>query len=360
MSLEKIHSEFIAKSNESSNSSLNGSYNTIDNRYIPENILITGGLGFIASHLVIQLVKLFKYNIVVLDKYDVCASMNNLSSVADKVKIIIGDINSKNLVNFILREYKIDTIIHLAAQTHVDNSFGNSIAFTKNNVMGTHVLLEASHHAKNRIKRFIHVSTDEVYGETNEKMKENMVLSPTNPYAATKAAAEFLVKSYHKSFGLPIIITRGNNVYGPHQYPEKLIPKFINLLMRNEPCCIHGDGSNRRSFLYVTDVAKAFILLLHRGIIGETYNIGTDFEITNLDVARDLIKLMNKNEKLIEYVEDRKFNDSRYQINTDKLDKLGWKPEVDWQTGLKHTINWYIENKNNWPSIEHVLVAHPK
>lgn len=330
------------------------------NSYKPGNILITGGCGFIASHLVIELTQSFKYNLVVLDKLDVCASRKNLVPVEDKVKLIIGNILSRDLVNHILEEYKIDTIMHFAAQTHVDNSFGNSFTFTENNVMGTHVLLEAARHYK--IKRFIHVSTDEVYGETHERMKENMVLAPTNPYAATKAAAEFLVRSYHTSFGLPIIITRGNNVYGPHQYPEKLIPKFINLLMRDKPCCIHGNGKNTRSFLYVTDVAKAFIRLLHYGVVGEVYNIGTEFEISNLDVAQQLIKLIGKSnsEKSIEYVEDRKFNDKRYHINVEKLAKLGWKPEIDWETGLKLTIDWYRENTEHWVNVENVLAAHPQ
>ena len=173
-------------------------------------------------------------------------------------------------MNYVLRENAIDTVMHFAAQTHVDNSFGNSFQFTSNNIMGTHVLLEC---AKNcgTITRFIHVSTDEVYGEgeaDENPMQEEHVLEPTNPYAATKAGAEFLVKSYHRSFNLPVIMTRGNNVYGPHQYPEKLIPKFTNQLMRNRPVTLHGDGNNTRNFLYVTDVARAFEFVLFKGQVG--------------------------------------------------------------------------------------------
>jgi UDP-glucose 4,6-dehydratase len=325
--------------------------------YKPNHILLTGGLGFIGSHVVKALVNIHpEYDIVVLDRLNPCASEKNLDGVP--CKVIIGDICSQDLVNYILKEHQIDTIMHFAAQTHVDNSFGNSFEFTKSNILGTHVLLEAACQAK--IKRFIHVSTDEVYGETDERMKEHMVLDPTNPYAATKASAEFLVKSYHKSYGLPTIISRGNNVYGPNQYPEKLIPKFINLLILDRKCCIHGDGSNTRSFLYVTDVAHAFIILLHNGVNGEVYNIGTEFEISNLEVAQQLIHLMDKSEDLLEYVEDRKFNDQRYHISSDKLERLGWRPSVEWSDGLKSTIEWYRNNRSHWSAIDSVLNPHPK
>jgi UDP-glucose 4,6-dehydratase len=200
----------------------------------PKNILVTGGAGFIASHVVIQLVKRFpEYKIVCFDKIDYCSSLSNLDSVKDclNFKFIKGNLLSADLINYVLEEENIDTILHAAAQTHVDNSFGNSFAFTENNVMGTHVLVEC---AKNRgIQRFIHVSTDEVYGSSYEEDPrhiESDALEPTNPYAATKAAAENIVKSYYRSFKLPVIITRGNNVYGPHQYPEKVIPKFVSRL----------------------------------------------------------------------------------------------------------------------------------
>lgn len=329
--------------------------------YVPYNILLTGGLGFIGSHVVKRLLYQHpEYRIIVLDKCDKCSSMLNLTGA--NCKIIIGDICSKDLVNHILKEYRIDTIMHFAAQTHVDNSFGNSFEFTKSNIMGTHLLLESANIHK--IKRFIHVSTDEVYGETDERMKEHMVLEPTNPYAATKASAEFLVKSYHTSYGLPIIISRGNNVYGPNQYPEKLIPKFINLLLRGRKCCIHGDGTNTRSFLYVADVADAFITLLHKGKVGEIYNIGTEFEVSNLEVAKTLITMMGvasqKDEDLIEFVEDRKFNDQRYHIDSTKLLELGWKPVVEWSDGLKQTIDWYKHNQSHWDTVDEVLSAHPK
>ncbi len=225
-------------------------------------------VGFIGSHAAILLCKKYpQYNIVVFDRLDYCSCLKNLDELQElpNFKFIKGDIAVPDIVNYAFLENKIDTIMHFAAQTHVDNSFGNSLAFTQSNIMGTHVLLEC---AKNcpTIKRFIHVSTDEVYGEgedfNTDPMTEEHVLEPTNPYAATKAGAEFLVKSYFRSFKLPCLITRGNNVYGPHQFPEKLIPKFTNQLMRGQMLTLHGDGSNTRNFLYVEDVATAFDKIL--------------------------------------------------------------------------------------------------
>jgi len=199
-----------------------------DGDYVPKNILITGGAGFIASHVVILMVKKYpQFKIVNFDRLDYCSCLENLDEIKDfpNYKFVKGNICSSDLVSYVLHAEEIDTIMHFAAQTHVDNSFGNSFQFTQNNILGTHVLLESAKVAG--IKRFIHVSTDEVYGEQRldqEAMSEEQVLEPTNPYAATKAGAEFLAKSYHRSFGMPVIITRGNNVYGPHQFPEKIIP----------------------------------------------------------------------------------------------------------------------------------------
>jgi len=255
--------------------------------------------------------------------------------------------------------------MHFAAQTHVDNSFGNSFQFTQNNIMGTHVLLEAAKLAG--IKRFIHVSTDEVYGEQHagqDAMLEEQVLEPTNPYAATKAGAEFLAKSYHRSFGMPIIITRGNNVYGPHQYPEKLIPKFINQLMRGNKVTVHGTGENNRNFLFVEDVARAFEVILFKGKVGEIYNVGGSNEITVLEVAKILLTEMgydeSQHESMMQFVEDRAFNDFRYHINSDRLCQLGWREQVSWMEGLRLTVNWYKENSSRFGNIETALVAHPR
>merc|ERR1712194_74358 len=281
-------------------------------------------------------------------------------------KFIKGDIATADLVTYALLEENIDTIMHFAAQTHVDNSFGNSLAFTQSNIYGTHVLLEC---AKNcpTIKRFVHVSTDEVYGEGEDfetkPMSEEHVLEPTNPYAATKAGAEFLVKSYFRSFKLPCLITRGNNVYGPHQFPEKLIPKLTNQLLRGRVVTLHGDGSNTRNFLYVEDVARAFEVILHKAQPGQILNIGGDNEISNLEVAKKLIEILglkDREQVLLTFVPDRKFNDLRYTINSGKLHKLGWKEEMDWEGGLRTTVEWFKKYSNRFGNIEDALVAHPR
>jgi UDP-glucose 4,6-dehydratase len=189
------------------------------------------------------------------------------------------------------------------------------------------------------------------------------VLEPTNPYAATKAGAEFLAKSYHRSFGMPIIITRGNNVYGPHQYPEKLIPKFINQLMRGRAVTLHGTGSNKRNFLYVEDVARAFEIILFKSKVGLIYNIGGTNERANIDVAKDLIRLSGheaKESELLTFVEDRVFNDLRYSINSDRLFQLGWRELVSWEEGLYETFQWYQKNSSRFGDIESALQAHPR
>lgn len=337
--------------------------------YTPKNIFLTGGAGFIGSHVAILLCRKYPhYKVIVYDKLDYCSCLENLCEIERlrNFKFVKGDIASPDLVNFVFKEEQIDTVMHFAAQTHVDNSFGNSFAFTHSNIYGTHVLLES---AKNcpTIRRFIHVSTDEVYGEGESfdaaPMDEEHILEPTNPYAATKAGAEFLVKSYHRSFKLPCIITRGNNVYGPHQFPEKLIPKFTNQLLRDMSVTLHGDGSNTRNFLFVTDVARAFEVILHKGSVGHIYNIGGTNELPNLQVAKDLIRILGKSEnekELITYVPDRKFNDLRYTINSSKLHQLGWKEEVTWEDGLTETVEWYKKYTKRYGNIDSALVAHPR
>ncbi|XP_050233612.1 trifunctional UDP-glucose 4,6-dehydratase/UDP-4-keto-6-deoxy-D-glucose 3,5-epimerase/UDP-4-keto-L-rhamnose-reductase RHM2-like [Mercurialis annua] len=335
--------------------------------YEPKKILITGAAGFIASHVSNRLIKNYpNYKIVALDKLDYCSSLKNLipSRSSPNFKFVKGDIASADLVNHLLIAEDIDTIMHFAAQTHVDNSFGNSFEFTTNNIYGTHVLLEACKVTK-RIKRFIHVSTDEVYGETDMETDvgnaEASQLLPTNPYSATKAGAEMLVMAYHRSYGLPTITTRGNNVYGPNQYPEKLIPKFILLAMKGEQLPIHGNGSNVRSYLYCEDVAEAFDVILHKGGIGHVYNIGTKKERRVLDVAEDICRLSRLDcKKSINYVQDRPFNDQRYFLDDEKLKKLGWQEMTSWEDGLKKTMEWYTMNPNWWGDVATALHPHPR
>lgn len=333
--------------------------------YTPKNLLITGGCGFIGSHVVtIFLEKYPHYNIVVLDKLDSCSSLKNLKNSKEykNFKFIKGDICSSDIVNYIFENENIDTVIHVAAQSHVDTSFGNSLSFTKNNVLGTHVLLESSH--RYNVKRFLHISTDEVYGNCDGEIKtEESSTNPTNPYSASKAAAESIVQGYINSFNFPAIITRGNNVYGTRQYVEKLIPKMVCRLNTNRKCCVHGDGSNRRHFLHVTDTVLAFDKVLHNGVVGEIYNIGSPNEFTNLELIKKIITVMKPSEEVedwIEYVPDRAFNDVRYYLSYEKLKSLGWEPRVEFESGLKETINWYLslDIQEHW-SKESVSALEP-
>ncbi|XP_058113167.1 trifunctional UDP-glucose 4,6-dehydratase/UDP-4-keto-6-deoxy-D-glucose 3,5-epimerase/UDP-4-keto-L-rhamnose-reductase RHM1-like [Magnolia sinica] len=336
-------------------------------KYTPRTILITGAAGFIASHLTNRLIRNYpNYKIVALDKLDYCSSLKNLipARSSSNFKFVKGDIASADLVNHLLVAEGIDTIMHFAAQTHVDNSFGNSFEFTNNNIYGTHVLLEACKVTR-QINRFIHVSTDEVYGETDVYADvgnpEASQLLPTNPYSATKAGAEMLVMAYRQSYGLPTITTRGNNVYGPNQFPEKLIPKFILLAMKGEPLPIHGDGSNVRSYLYCEDVAEAFEVILHQGAVGHVYNIGTKRERRVIDVAEDVCKLFHQDaSSVIKFVENRPFNDKRYFLDDQKLKKLGWEERTTWEDGLKMTMEWYTKNPDWWGDVTGALLPHPR
>jgi nucleoside-diphosphate-sugar epimerase len=316
-----------------------------------KNLLITGGCGFIGSNFINYFYsKHSDINIINLDAMYYCANENNINKeirTSSRYFLIKGNLCSFDLLNHVLDNYKIDTVIHFAAQSHVQDSFEDSLKYTNDNILGTHTLLESCR-KYGKIKKFIHISTDEVYGESllsddEEKKNEQSILCPTNPYAATKAGAELIANSYRYSFKMPIIITRGNNVYGPNQYPEKLIPRFIHLLKENKKVTIQGNGSNVRAFLHALDVAKALDLILEKGKIGEIYNIGSDEdkEYTVLDIAKILIKLMKNNEnydEYIEYVEDRPFNDKRYYISNEKVKNLGWSIDKDFMEGLKELI----------------------
>jgi dTDP-glucose 4,6-dehydratase len=314
------------------------------------NLLITGGCGFIGSNFINYIFDRIEYNIINLDAMYYCASESNIKKEIredSRYKLIKGNLCSYDLVNHIINDYKIDYVIHFAAQSHVQNSFEDSLQYTKDNIEGTHTLLEVCRRYKN-IKKFIHVSTDEVYGESmindeEDKKTENSILCPTNPYAATKAGAELIAQSYYHSFKMPIIITRGNNVYGPNQYPEKLIPRFIELLKDNKKVTIQGDGSNIRAFLHSYDVARAFEIILEKGKIGEIYNIGSDEnqEYTVLQVAKLLIEKI-KNTKdhndWITYIEDRPFNDKRYYISNQKIKDLGWSIDINFEDGIDELL----------------------
>ena len=316
-----------------------------------KKLLVTGGCGFIGSNFINYFMKKYPdITIINIDKLYYSANINNIdSNIRNSKKYIFirGDINNSELLEYILVQNNIDTVIHFAAQSHVDTSFDDSLQYTNDNIVGTHVLLECCR-KYGKIQKFIHVSTDEVYGESMNDINtisktEHSILCPTNPYAGTKAGAELIAQSYSHSYNMPIIISRGNNVYGPNQYPEKLIPKFIKLLKEDKKVTIQGDGSCMRAFLHSEDTARAFECILEKGIIGEIYNIGCDegMEYTVMDIAKHLIKLIQKTEdyeQWIEYVKDRPFNDKRYYINNIKLKKIGWTIEKNFIDELNSLV----------------------
>lgn len=307
-------------------------------------ILITGAAGFIGSHVYDHFSKLYpSAAIIILDKMTYAANIKNIPSILTNKNhtLIVGDLI--DLDTCLKATLGADLVIHLAAESHVDNSFSNSIIFSKSNELGTHTLMEAC--KQNKVKKIIHVSTDEVYGENIDKAYiESDRLNPTNPYSASKAAAEMVVKSYHTSFKLPVIIVRANNIYGIRQFPEKIIPKFILRCINEEDLEIHGDGKNLRHYLSASDFARAIELLNNEGELGAAYNIASDLELSNIEVA-DLIssKFPNKNIK-INYVTNRPFNDSRYAVNDDKLRSLGWSPKRSLVEDIPELISWYKTN----------------
>jgi dTDP-glucose 4,6-dehydratase len=317
-------------------------------------LFVTGGAGFIGSHFINEIYK--QYNKIKLINFDAlyyCANEKqnineDIRKDIDRYTFIHGNLQSLDLLNYIFQINKITHVVHFAAQSHVQTSFTDAIQYTQDNILGTHNLLEATRLYCPTLQKFIHVSTDEVYGESmitaDEKHKtEQTVLCPTNPYAATKAGAELLAQSYNHSFKMPIIITRGNNVYGPNQYPEKVIPRFIQQLRNGEKVTIQGDGSCVRAFLHVQDTANAFIKILEKGKVGEIYNIGCDegMEFSILEVAKILIKNIKGTddfEKWITFIEDRPFNDQRYYISNYKLKELGWEIKINFEDGIKRMV----------------------
>ena len=316
------------------------------------NLLVTGGCGFIGSNFInLIMERCDKIKVINFDAMYYCANETNVDKKwrdSGRYIFVKGNLCSMDIVTYVFDNLKPTHIIHFAAQSHVQKSFTDALQYTNDNIVGTHTLLEATR-LYGKIQKFIHVSTDEVYGESalsvNENHKtEHSVLCPTNPYAATKASAELIAQSYNHSFNMPIVITRGNNVYGPNQYPEKVIPKFIQQLKNNEKVTIQGDGSCVRAFLHSYDTATAFQCILEKGKVGEIYNIGCDeeMEYSILDIAKILITKIKGNdikiEDWIEFIEDRPFNDKRYYISNNKLKELGWKIEKKFDEELNKLI----------------------
>ena len=315
------------------------------------DILITGGCGFIGSNFINMFFPNMQFdNLINIDALYYAGNESNINmNIRNNTHYIFFNINitDNTKVSEIFSKFNITHIIHFAAQSHVDNSFSNPLQYSQDNIIGTHTLLDICYKHKKLIK-FIHISTDEVYGQTSmtdslDIKTEHSMLCPTNPYSATKAAAEMLVHSYYYSFKLPMIITRGNNVYGPNQYPEKLIPKFITQLLNDEKVTIHGDGCAIRSFIYVSDVVNAIIYILNKGKIGEIYNIGGDnnSEYSVINIAKLLIEKIKKTtnfEEWMTYISDRPFNDQRYSISNKKLLSLGWKQQVSLLDGISKIL----------------------
>ena len=318
-----------------------------------KTVLVTGGLGFIGSNLVLHLIKL-NYFVIILDKKTYSSNLMNLKNIKrSQFKLIISDINNKLEISKIFKKYNPIGVFNLAAETHVDRSIDNPEIFVKSNVNGVLVLLEQlkKYKKRNRNIKFLHISTDEVYGDIPKRKTslETDPYKPSSPYAASKASADHLVRSYYRTFKLPLIITNCCNNYGPKQFPEKLIPKLILNLIQNKKLPIYGKGINEREWIHVDDHCKALIKIFKKGKIGESYNIGSGDIVSNNIVSKRLIKLfktkINKDCKSkIVFVKDRPGHDLRYALNSNKIKKLGWKKKLNLNKGLFLTMKWYLEN----------------
>lgn len=319
------------------------------------NLLVTGGCGFIGSNFV-RFVRQARpsFKLVVLDKLTYAGNFKNLSDVFRESSSVFveGDVANRELVNHVLQTHHIDMIVHLAAETHVDRSIVGADAFIHSNVQGTHVLLEAA--KANQVSRFVMVSTDEVYGSLGPSgfFTETTPLAPSNPYSASKAAADLLTLAYHKTFGLDVVVTRCSNNYGPYQFPEKFIPLMIIQAMQERPLPVYGDGQNIRDWIHVEDHANALLQVLEKGSSGDIYNIGGSTELANIEVVRKVLELSNKPTSLIEFVKDRPGHDRRYATEASKIrSQLGWAPKHDFERGLSETVAWYRENRAWWQDI---------
>ncbi len=320
------------------------------------NILVTGGAGFIGGNFVQYMLKKYpSYNIYNMDYLTYAGDLTKHEAIENMENYFFlkVDISNRDGINTIFKEYKFDFVVHFAAESHVDRSITDPGIFVQTNVVGTQVLLDAA--KQFGITKFVHVSTDEVYGDLEFDpttfFTEDTPLQPNSPYSASKASSDLLVRAYHETFDLPVNITRCSNNYGPYHFPEKLIPLTISRVLNDQTVPIYGDGRNIRDWLHVIDHCSAIDLVMHKGINGEVYNIGGHNERTNLEVVKTIIKTLGKSEELIEYVTDRLGHDKRYAINPTKLEQLGWNPTYTFETGIAQTIQWYVDNKKWWEQI---------
>jgi len=323
-------------------------------------MLVTGGCGFIGTNFILYMRKKHPdYKIINLDKLNYAGNIRNLEKLRDdsKYKFVYGDICNKELVNELVKE--VDVIVHFAAESHVLRSVQDCAPFIESNILGTQVLLESAR--KNGNKRFHHVSTDEVFGSIeNGKFDEKSNYNPLNPYAASKAGSDHFVRMYYHTYGLPITISNCTNNYGPYQYPEKVVPLWITNLLDGKNIPVHGEGLEVRDWIYVDDHNKAVDLIIHKGKIGETYCIGGNKAIKNIELAKKILKIMNLGEDKIKFIENRKGQDFRYAMNSSKIkNELGWEPQVDFEEGLIHTINWYKQNPEWWKPLKALVESNP-
>ncbi|HBE44674.1 MAG TPA: dTDP-glucose 4,6-dehydratase [Deltaproteobacteria bacterium] len=318
------------------------------------HLLVTGGCGFIASNFIRYMLSRYHYHIINIDKLTYAGNPENLKEIeGDKrYTFIKGDIASEADLEKAF-EQEIDMVINFAAESHVDRSIMAPDTFIRTNIYGTFALLEMSR--KRNVKRYIQVSTDEVYGSLGKegKFKEDTPLSPNSPYSASKASADMLVMAYYRTYHMPVIITRCSNNYGPFQFPEKLIPLMVTNALVNEELPVYGDGMNIRDWIHVLDHCEALDLVLHKGRVGEVYNVGGENERTNIEIVKLILSILGKSEGLIKFITDRPGHDRRYAIDSAKIkNELGFKPKTDFTEGIKETIEWYIKNVEWWKRIK--------
>jgi dTDP-glucose 4,6-dehydratase len=317
-----------------------------------KNLLVTGGCGFIGSNFIrLMLEKYPDLHIINLDKLTYAGNPDNLKDVEDDPHygFIKGDICDPGIVRAAMK--KADTVVHFAAESHVDRSIEDGSIFVRTNVLGTNTLLQAAQELG--VKRFLHVSTDEVYGSiTNGSFIETDILTPSSPYSASKAGSDLLALSYHRTHKLPVLVTRCTNNYGPYQFPEKLIPLFVTNLLQGKRVPVYGNGLNVRDWIYVTDHCKAIDFVLQHGADGQVYNIGGGEEKTNIEITHSILKMLGKDEHMIEYVKDRPGHDLRYSLDCSKLKAMGWKPEHDFEEALALTVKWYADNAWWWEKLK--------
>jgi len=320
-----------------------------------KNLLVTGGAGFIGSNFINHLLnKRDDIKIINVDSLTYAGNLENLkkSEVHSNYRFVRADITDRDRINSIFENNNIDNVIHFAAESHVDRSILSSEVFFNTNVMGTNVLLEAA--KRFGVEKFLQVSTDEVYGSLGPegKFSETTPIDPNSPYSSSKASADMMALAFQRTYGLPVIVTRCSNNYGPFQFPEKLIPLMILNSLNDKNLPVYGDGLNIRDWIYVIDHNKAVELVWENGEIGEVYNIGADQEMTNIDIIKLILNYLNKSEDLIEFVKDRPGHDRRYAIDSSKIEtELGWKPEYKFEKAIEKTIDWYLENKTWWERI---------